>query len=71
MFRGRAVHFLTDLRGKADQTFTDMNDWLGGRYLKEMAAIDSLSNVARQHIEKGERLKLEMRLDQDVWLLVI
>ncbi|XP_076812230.1 sperm flagellar protein 2-like [Clavelina lepadiformis] len=69
LIRGRAVHFLTDLRGKADQTFTDMNDWLGGRYLKEMAAIDSLSNVARQHIEKGERLKLEMRLDQDQFII--
>jgi len=43
-----------------------MLDWLGGRYLREMAAIDNLTSVARQHIEAGEKLKQQLRLEQDV-----
>jgi len=27
---------LHDLKGKADNAYKDMNDWLGARYLKEM-----------------------------------
>jgi len=31
-----AMAVLQDLKGKADEAFKDMNDWLGARYLKEM-----------------------------------
>ncbi len=27
---------MSDLKGKADNAFKDMNDWLGARFLKEM-----------------------------------
>lgn len=30
------IAILQDLKGKGDNAFKDMNDWLGARYLKEM-----------------------------------
>jgi len=51
---------------KSDQSFSDMNDWLGSRYLREMAAVDALTNYARQHIEEAKKLNLELKLEQDV-----
>ena len=41
---------LQDLKSKADNTYKEMNDWLGARFLKEMeryAGINVLSSTAR------------------------
>ena len=39
---------LSDLKGKADNAFKDMNDWLGARFLKEMERYALKYNVAVQ-----------------------
>lgn len=61
---------MSELRGKTEQSFVDMNEWLGARYLREMAAVDALTTYARQHIEDAEKLNLELKLEQDVSLLL-
>jgi hypothetical protein len=32
-----------DLKGKAGDAYTDMNDWLGARFLKEMERFDCIN----------------------------
>ena len=62
---------MAELRGKSDQSFADMSDWLGARYLREMAAVDGLTNYGRQHIEDGLKLNVELKLEQDVRLFLL
>ncbi|XP_074641466.1 sperm flagellar protein 2-like, partial [Tubulanus polymorphus] len=64
LIKCRGFSVLQDLKSKADLTFKSMNDWLGARFLKEMESIDYLSEVMRHHIESGERIDFELRLDQ-------
>ena len=46
-----------------------MNDWLGARFLKEMESIDCLSEVLRHAIEHGQRLREELVIHQDEFLV--
>nr|CAB3266528.1 sperm flagellar protein 2-like [Phallusia mammillata] len=69
IIKRRATTTLGDLRTNSEQSFTDMLDWLGARYLREMGAIDNLSNVAREHIEAGEKMKHYMKLEQDEFII--
>lgn len=36
LIKAHAVGVLQDLKGRADNSYKDMNDWLGARFLKEM-----------------------------------
>ena len=36
LIKATALGVIQDLKGKGDEAFKDMNDWLGARYLKEM-----------------------------------
>ena len=49
-----------------EKVFKNLLEWLDARYLGEMAAIDNLSIIAKQHIESCSTIKYELRLDQDV-----
>uniref|UniRef100_H2ZLZ5 Calponin-homology (CH) domain-containing protein n=1 Tax=Ciona savignyi TaxID=51511 RepID=H2ZLZ5_CIOSA len=69
LIKNRSVHTLSDLYNKSDQTFADMNDWIGSRYLREMAAIDNLSAVVRQSVEEGVQLEYELLLEQDEFII--
>ncbi|XP_078485176.1 sperm flagellar protein 2-like [Ciona intestinalis] len=69
LIKTRSIHTLSDLYGKSELTFTDMNDWIGSRYLREMAAIDNLSSVVRQCIEEGVQLEYELLLEQDEFVI--
>lgn len=60
---------LQDLKLKADSAFKDMIDWLGARFLKEMESIDTMSEVVRRAIEEGKRLKEQIILQQDDFLV--
>uniref|UniRef100_X1Z7B7 Calponin-homology (CH) domain-containing protein n=1 Tax=Capitella teleta TaxID=283909 RepID=X1Z7B7_CAPTE len=57
------------LKAKAEDAYTDMNDWLGSRFLKEMESIDQLSEVARNAVEAGTTIKEEFILTQDDFLV--
>ncbi|XP_071117594.1 sperm flagellar protein 2-like [Haliotis cracherodii] len=63
------IAILQDLKGKGDNAFKDMNDWLGARYLKEMESIDHLSETVRYNIENGLRIKAELVLKQEDFMM--
>lgn len=64
-----AMSILQDLKNKADNAFKDMNDWLGARYLKEMESIDHMSEIVRHAIENKIKIKQELVLKQQDFLL--
>ncbi|XP_060552949.1 sperm flagellar protein 2-like isoform X2 [Ruditapes philippinarum] len=64
-----ATAVLQDLKNKADNAFKDMNDWLGARYLKEMESIDHMSEIVRNAIEKRLKIKQQLVLQQQDFLL--
>ncbi|KAH3733219.1 hypothetical protein DPMN_039644 [Dreissena polymorpha] len=64
-----AMAVLQDLKHKADNAFKDMNDWLGARYLKEMESIDHMSEIVRHAIENKMRIKQQLMLKQQDFLL--
>lgn len=64
---GTAV--LLDLKMKADAAHKDMNDWLGARFLKEMESIDTMSEVIRNAIETRQKLKDQVILQQEDFLV--
>ncbi|XP_069125844.1 sperm flagellar protein 2-like isoform X2 [Argopecten irradians] len=69
LIKVHAVGVLQDLKSKADNTYKDMNDWLGARFLKEMESIDQMSEVMRNAIENKQKLKQELVLNQEDFLL--
>ncbi|KAK3767112.1 hypothetical protein RRG08_017986 [Elysia crispata] len=69
LIRLLASAVLQDLKGKGEDVFKDMNDWLGARYLKEMESIDHLSEIVRNAIESRQKIKEEILLDQDNFIL--
>ncbi|XP_059172221.1 sperm flagellar protein 2-like isoform X3 [Physella acuta] len=64
-----ACGIIRDLKCKADDVFKDMNDWLGARFLKEMESIDQMSEVMRNVIENKEKIKYEIVINQDHFML--
>ncbi|XP_053393746.1 sperm flagellar protein 2-like isoform X2 [Mercenaria mercenaria] len=60
---------LQDLKNKADNAFKDKNDWLGARYLKEMESIDHMSEIVRNAIENKTKIKQQLVLQQQDFLL--
>ncbi|KAK7503972.1 hypothetical protein BaRGS_00004704, partial [Batillaria attramentaria] len=69
LIKSVAMAVLQDLKQKADSAFKDMNDWLGARFLKEMESIDTMSEVMRHAIEDARRIKEEVILQQDDFLI--
>ncbi|XP_052777050.1 sperm flagellar protein 2-like isoform X2 [Mya arenaria] len=64
-----AMAVMHDLKNKADEAFKDMNDWLGARYLKEMESIDHMSEIVRNAIESKMKIKQELMLKQQEFLM--
>ena len=64
-----AMRTLQYLKTNSENGFKDMNDWLGARFLKEMESIDQLSEVLRHAIERGDRLREELVIKQDEFLV--
>ena len=60
---------LQSLKTNSENGYKDMNDWLGARFLKEMESIDCLSEVLRHAIEHGQRLREELVIHQDEFLV--
>ena len=52
LIKAQGINVLQDLKSKADNTYKEMNDWLGARFLKEMeryAGINVLSSTAKNY----------------------
>lgn len=60
---------LNTLKNSAEETFLEMNDWLGARFLKEMESIDHMAEVMRNGIEESKRLKEELIIAQEDFLI--
>jgi GTPase involved in cell partitioning and DNA repair len=60
---------ITDLKGKADNTYKEMNDKLGERFLREMESIKMLCSFIKFSIESKQKIKRELVLLQDEFLI--
>ncbi|XP_004605607.1 sperm flagellar protein 2 [Sorex araneus] len=65
LIKTKALGFLRDLTTKAVNMYKQMEHWLGQRYLKEMASVEKLTEVARYHIETSTRIQNELYLGQE------
>ncbi|XP_066298432.1 sperm flagellar protein 2-like isoform X6 [Branchiostoma lanceolatum] len=61
----KAMQMLQSLKAKSEGTYRDMEDWLGARFLREMAAIDHLTDIVRDAIEHREKVQQELVLYQE------
>lgn len=69
LIKVQGINVLQDLKSKADNTYKEMIDWLGARFLKEMESIDQMSEAIRFAIEKRQKLKQELVLQQEDFLI--
>ncbi|XP_048761563.2 sperm flagellar protein 2-like isoform X3 [Ostrea edulis] len=69
LIKSHGIGVLQDLKSKADNSYKEMNDWLGARFLKEMESIDQMSEAIRYAIEKRQKLKEELVLQQEDFLI--
>nr|KAF6442386.1 sperm flagellar 2 [Rousettus aegyptiacus] len=65
LIKTKALAFLEDLVTKIVDIYKLMEKWLGERYLKEMASVEKLTEVARHHIETSSKIQNELYLDQE------
>lgn len=66
MIKNHAISVLQELKGKAESTYKDMDDWLGERFLQEVESIKGMAEHIRFVIEKEEKLQEEILLkDKD------
>ncbi|CAI9559576.1 unnamed protein product [Staurois parvus] len=64
LIKTKALAVYQDVLSKAQQTYKDMNMWLGARFLAEMSSIDKLIQTARHHIETSTKIQYELVLEQ-------
>ncbi|XP_070443111.1 sperm flagellar protein 2 isoform X7 [Equus przewalskii] len=65
LIKTKALAFLEELVLKAVDVYKLMEKWLGERYLKEMASVEKLTEVARYHIETSTKIQNELYLNQE------
>ncbi|XP_028269778.1 sperm flagellar protein 2 [Parambassis ranga] len=63
LVKGHGLMVLQSLQGRAQQTFSNMEQWSQARYGAEMKSIDQLAEVVRHHIEAGAMLQNELVLE--------
>uniref|UniRef100_A0A8C5RIS6 Sperm flagellar 2 n=1 Tax=Laticauda laticaudata TaxID=8630 RepID=A0A8C5RIS6_LATLA len=63
LLKVKGLAFLEDLQSKAEETYRNMEKWLGERYLAEMSSVDKLVEVARNRIETSSRIQFELVLE--------
>ena len=58
-----------DLRARGDNTYKEMDAKLGQRFLKEMDSIKLLCNYIKYFIENKNKIKRELTLEQDEFII--
>lgn len=58
-------YILKELHTTANNTHKPMHDWIGAKFLRQMESIDQMTEVMRNAIENGQKLKNELRLPQE------
>ncbi|KAM9213773.1 sperm flagellar protein 2 [Leptosomus discolor] len=64
LIKKKALAFVEDLTMKAEETYRDMEKWLGSRFLAEMSSVEKLIEVARHHIESSSKIQYEITLEE-------
>ncbi|XP_009708098.1 PREDICTED: sperm flagellar protein 2-like, partial [Cariama cristata] len=64
LIKEKALEFVEELTVKAEETYKDMEKWLGSRFLAEMSSIEKLIEVARHHIESSSKIQYEITLEE-------
>jgi hypothetical protein len=64
-----ANKILMDIKQRADITYKEMDDKLGERFVREMNSIKFLSNYIKNCIENKDKIKRELILEQDEFLI--
>ncbi|XP_051981958.1 sperm flagellar protein 2-like isoform X1 [Xyrauchen texanus] len=62
LVKAHALRTMSSLQQRAEQTYGNMDDWLGARFLSEMNSIDQLTELVRQHIENSVQIRHELVL---------
>lgn len=69
LIRHRTVESLKELKKNINRSFEDMLEWLNARFTSEMKSIDMFTDSARHAIESALKLKHEVRLDQEEFVI--
>ena len=64
LIRDVASRSITGLKGKADETYTRMYDWLGEKYKDETESIENMAKIIRYAIESKEKIDKQLVLDR-------
>lgn len=64
LIRDVASRAITALKGKADETYTRMYDWLGEKYKQETESIENMTKIIRYAIESKEKIQQQLVLDK-------
>ena len=67
--RAIATKVIMEIKQRADNSFKEMDDKLGERFLREMGAIKALSTYIKSCIEHREKIKRQLILDQDEFVI--
>ncbi|XP_067885195.1 sperm flagellar protein 2 isoform X1 [Heterodontus francisci] len=62
MIKLKAMAVVQDLKSKAQEVFTLMEDWLGTRFLQEMESISTLLDVGLGHVDAGTKIEQQLVL---------
>ncbi|NXN28768.1 SPEF2 protein, partial [Nycticryphes semicollaris] len=64
LIKQKALAYVEELTMKTEETYKDMEKWLGSRFLEEMSSIEKLIEVARHHIESSSKIQYEITLEE-------
>nr|XP_039269921.1 sperm flagellar protein 2-like [Styela clava] len=69
LIRYRAILTLSELKEAMSTSYAEMLEWLGARYLAEMKSIEQLTDAGQHAIEGGIKLKYQVCLNQDEFVI--
>ncbi|CAF1537187.1 unnamed protein product, partial [Didymodactylos carnosus] len=64
LIRDVATRAITNLKSKADETYTRMYDWLGEKYKHETESIENMAKIIRYAIESKEKIEQQLVLNR-------
>ncbi|XP_072371687.1 sperm flagellar protein 2 isoform X2 [Scyliorhinus torazame] len=62
LIRLKVMSVVQELKSKAHNVFTEMEDWLGSRFLLEMESINTLLDVGLGHVDAGTKIEHQLIL---------
>lgn len=69
LIKAIANKVVAELKNRGEISYTDMNDWLGVRFQKEINSIQNLCNYIKFSVEHSKKIKKELILSQDDFII--